>query len=391
MQQHAQLSFVLTIISAILLATLTSEPLAPGSVVAWLVVLFCLGSALSAVHHRKVHLSFALDSVFLASALGLGITASILVLALIASMLEGSWQPHVLTVFVTIPTAFAGLFVIQFMYALGMHATKPMLVRSFIAAVILALIGVIIMQGAATITIHDQVENALDVEPGAGYALEERMDAVGRIEDTPIGRAIVSFRSDLHKEYENTREPLRACEGWLIDTVWRSRRIADSIVSTVDLVVVELLISDFAQDAANATPAREATLDVSDRASLEEALASFYPRFVSVSGAGRRLDSISAMHETTAKHEMTGGQTALVQIGDGTVLDRSLRSIGLASAYGSSVRDVVAAVMERTHAYRVYATIAAPAMLAEHDPALFDDPLFIAVTLERIEEHHVEL
>ncbi|MFT4307928.1 MAG: hypothetical protein ACMXYM_00970 [Candidatus Woesearchaeota archaeon] len=383
MKPHLPLSIGLLALSSVLLALLVNGYSILGFSLLWLIGLLAFGGLVSAFHHRAVHRSWALDTVLVSSAVGLGLLASVLVFSLIGSLLpEGSVQPHVLIGIIMGIVSFIGLFVIQLSYELNVRSMKHVVVRSLIGAGAVILIAVLIVQTAATIMIYEQVEISFEFDPEAGHDLERRV-AYEAIAGTPLSEAVDSFRLSRHEDFKAAREPLRSCHGMLIDTVVCSELVVDSISSTVDLVVLELLVLSFVEDAANATIDGR-SLDPSERALLEETRVSFHERFSRVTGMGNRLDSIRTRFEQESEEELSLAQFVRPEQ---SVLSRSFTGAVQASAYGASLRDLQAGVMERTHMYRTYTRIAAPALLAEEHPELLDDPLFISVTRDRIEKH----
>lgn len=289
MKPHLPLSIGLLALSSVLLALLVNGYSILGFSLLWLIGLLAFGGLVSAFHHRAVHRSWALDTVLVSSAVGLGLLASVLVFSLIGSLLpEGSVQPHVLIGIIMGIVSFIGLFVIQLSYELNVRSMKHVVVRSLIGAGAVILIAVLIVQTAATIMIYEQVEISFEFDPEAGHDLERRV-AYEAIAGTPLSEAVDSFRLSRHEDFKAAREPLRSCHGMLIDTVVCSELVVDSISSTVDLVVLELLVLSFVEDAANATIDGR-SLDPSERALLEETRVSFHERFSRVTGMGNRLD-----------------------------------------------------------------------------------------------------
>ena len=383
MNKRILLSAAFLVVSALLLAVLVNGYSIFGFTVFWIIGLLALGGVVSAFHHRKAHQSFATDALLLASSFGLAALGSVLILMIVGVLLsEGSLQPHFLIALVTVVVGFAGLFVLQFSYVL--HASRHMLVRSLIGSGVLALFAVVAVQIVFTVVVNEQAAIAFAYEPESTYDPEYGGETYALIENTPLSDAIISLRSDLHGTYENTLEPLHSCSSWLIDTVWCFERVVDSIIGTVDLVIVEQTIMGFIESSSNTTVDSGAVLDASDRVLLEEIANDISPLF---DDAQSNAERIRERKDRGSLDDTNMPDDVLSLYGSRSAMTNAMASVVFATTYGSSLRDLIDGVQERTYVYGISVALVAPALLAESDPSLLDDPLFVTVTRDRIEKH----
>ena len=384
MKPHLPLSIGLLVIASVLLALLANGYSILSYAILWLIGLFAFGGLVSVFHHRAVHRSWAFDTVLVSSAVGLGLLASVLVFSLIGSLLpEGSVQPHVLGAIVAFAIGAVGVFVLQFAYAFA-HATKGMLMRSLITGAVFAVLGVVFVHATATITIHDEVSQAFASGLQDSNALDRWESSQALIEGTPLSERMSAMRSDAHASFERTREPVRSCEGMVIDIVGCAHLISDMAIGTVDAVILEQLFVQLAQDAANATIREGHVLDEDDRALLTGVASEILPMFANARSNAERAYARDRQAYANAPEE------GFVMLGERSAISQAFWNIQFANAYGASIRERVVGVGDRLYVFGSHVGIAAPALLAEEHPELLDDPLFIAITLERIEAYHAD-
>ena len=368
-------SFTLLSVSLILTASFVIAVLIGENPLWTLIIMLAVLSAgflISSIHHRISHKPFLLDSLLIASALAIGSLAAIVVLLLAGALAaqQSSLDPYTLAAAVSFFTGGVGIFVFQFVYAYRFEAKRWMTVRAILGGLVLGAVGALIVHLSMVVYIDTQFDTASAFEYVPLEENERISDAYAALSGTRVIGAVHELERTRIERYDASYDALTQCHTLMVDTVGCARRVTDTIEATVELVITHLLLEGFIIDASNTEPTPG-----------------------SLAPGDLELLRVVAIIPDRHIGELSIEQSGIIPFTDtppGSAVEGAIGSLVRSTLYAEDIDDMTYAVYTFVSHVSAHNSLMVPAWLLEREPGLADDPLFIAVTNERLAEHHLQ-